>query len=260
MKRSITYKVMSNSIAFIIGFSIIFIFVVGSLAGALTEFFNSYSSIINKVLGVIVIVLGIHILGIFKIKALMMEKRFQLADHRFGLIGSVLVGMAFAFGWTPCIGPILFAIFALAQESGNYWTSLLLMTSYSLGLAIPFLLAALALNKFLLWFNKFKHHFKTVEIISGILVILIGVMIFGGGLTQMNQYFQGMGGLESGMQEKLWGGRQNVNILFAFVGGLISFLSPCVLPLVPMYLSYLSGVSLSDITASETKPEKSSKE
>jgi cytochrome c-type biogenesis protein len=259
MKRSITYKVMSNSIAFIIGFSIIFIFVVGSLAGALTEFFNSYSTIINKVLGVIVIVLGIHILGIFKIKSLMMEKRFQLADHRFGLIGSVLVGMAFAFGWTPCIGPILFAIFALAQESGNYWTSLLLMTSYSLGLAIPFLLAALALNKFLLWFNKFKHHFKTVEIISGILVILIGAMIFAGGLTQLNKYFQGMGGLESGIQETVWGGRQNVNILFAFVGGLISFLSPCVLPLVPMYLSYLSGVSLSDITASETKTEKSDK-
>jgi cytochrome c-type biogenesis protein len=249
MTRSITYKVMSNSIAFIIGFSIIFIFVVGSLAGALTEFFFAYSAIINKVLGVIVIVLGIHVLGIFKIKSLMMEKRFQFADHKFGLFGSVLVGMAFAFGWTPCIGP----------DSKSYWTSLLLMTSYSLGLAIPFLLAAMALNKFLLWFNKFKHHFRTVEILSGILVILIGVMIFAGGLTQMNQYFQGMGGLESGIQDKVFGEGQSVNMLFAFIGGLISFLSPCVLPLVPMYLSYLSGVSLSDITASETKAEKSEK-
>ena len=84
----------------------------------------------------------------------MSEKRYSMGERKWGLAGSLVVGMAFAFGWTPCIGPILFAIFALAQESNSYWTSLLLMTSYSLGLAIPFLLAALALNSFLLWFQK----------------------------------------------------------------------------------------------------------
>jgi len=246
---------MSNSVAFIIGFSIIFIFVVGSLAGALTAFFYEHTETINKVLGVIVIVLGIHMLGIFKIKTLMSEKRFQFMDNRFGLFGSVLVGMAFAFGWTPCIGPILFAIFALAQESGSYWTSLMLMAFYSLGLAIPFLLAALALNKFLIWFNKFKQHFRKVEIFSGILVIIIGGLIFAGGLAQMNEYFQGLGAIESGIQEKVYGGEQQINILFAFMGGLISFLSPCVLPLVPMYLSYLSGVSISEFTEPRKEDE-----
>ncbi len=247
MKRSITYKVMSNSLAFIAGFSLIFIFVIGSLAGSLTEFFYDYTDTINKVLGVIVVILGIHMLGIFKIKALMSEKRFNMAERKLGLLGSLLVGMAFAFGWTPCIGPILVAIFALAQESGNYWTSLLLMTFYSLGLAIPFLLTALALNKFLLWFQKFKQHFRKVEIFSGILVMGIGVLIYTGGLSYLNQYFSGLGGLEADLQDRVFGESQ-VNMLFAFVGGLISFLSPCVLPLMPMYLSYISGVSIGEMT------------
>jgi len=247
MKKSITYKVMSNSLAFIVGFSIIFIFVIGSLAGSLTKFFFDYTDTINKILGVIVVILGIHMLGIFKITALMSEKRFNMAERKWGLAGSMVVGMAFAFGWTPCIGPILFAIFALAQESGNYWTSLLLMAFYSLGLAIPFLLTALALNKFLLWFQKFKQHFRKVEIFSGILVMGIGVLIFTGGLSSLNQYFAGLGGLEANLQDRVFGESQ-INLLFAFVGGLISFLSPCVLPMMPMYISYISGVSIGEMT------------
>ena len=169
------------------------------------------------------------------------------------MIGSFLVGLAFAFGWAPCTGPILAAIFVLAGESGSYWSSLLLMTGYSLGLAIPFLLAALALNLFLRWFHKFKQHFRKVEIVSGILVILIGILVYKGGLTQLNNYFVGLGGIESELQEKAKG-ETGVNFMIAFLGGLISFLSPCVLPLVPMYLSYLSGVSIGEITG-EVKQE-----
>lgn len=257
MNKSITYKVMSNSLMFIAGFSIIFIFVIGSLAGSLSEFFTNYTDIINKILGVIVFLLGIHMLGIFKITALMSEKRYQMGERKFGLAGSLVVGMAFAFGWTPCIGPILAAIFALAQDSGSYWTSLLLMTFYSLGLAIPFLITALALNKFLLWFQKFKQHFRKVEIFSGILVIGIGVLIFTGGLGSLNQYFTGLGELESGIEDKVIGDTDNsqINLLFAFIGGLISFLSPCVLPLVPMYLSYISGVSIGEMTGEIKKEE-----
>lgn len=248
MNRSITYRVLTNSIAFIIGFSLIFIFVIGSLAGALTEFIENYTDIISRILGVVVFILGIHMLGIFKIKTLMKEGRFQMTSgRRWGLIGSCLVGMAFAFGWTPCVGPILATIFTLAGESGSYGQALLTMTVYSLGLAIPFFIAALAVNLFLNWFNKFKRYFRVVEIVSGVLVIGVGVLIFFGILTDLNPYFQGLGGFESSMEDKVFGGKETVTLLIAFIGGLISFLSPCVLPLVPAYISYLSGASIAEL-------------
>ncbi|MBU1023587.1 cytochrome c biogenesis protein CcdA [bacterium] len=255
MEKSMTYRVMSNSIAFIIGFSIIFIFVIGSLGGVITEYVNHHNDVINEVLGVIIIILGIHMLGIFKIKALMSEKRFNLANKKPGLLGSMIVGMAFSFGWVPCTGPILTAIFALTQDSGNYLMSLALMTVYSAGLAIPFLLTALALNQFLKWFQKFKHHLHKVEIVSGILVIGIGVLIFKGGLTSLNQYFTGLGGVGSALEGSVFSSEAKVGFLIAFVGGLISFMSPCVLPLIPMYISYLSGASIGELTGEvKSKP------
>jgi len=247
LQKSISYKVLSNSIAFILGFSVIFIFVVGSLAGALTEFINQYMNAISKVFGVIVVILGIHMLGIFKIKALMKESRMQMGGRKLGLLGSFIVGMAFAFGWTPCVGPILAAIFMLAGESGSYGTALLTMTAYALGLAIPFFITALAVNLFIGWFNKFKQHFRKVEIVSGILVIIVGVLIFFNLLTILNRYFTGLGNIEGQIEEGVFGSKEGVTLLIAFLGGLVSFLSPCVLPLVPAYISYLSGVSISEL-------------
>ena len=255
LNKSITYRVLTNSLAFILGFSVIFIFVIGSLAGALTDFINQYQDVISKILGVAVLILGIHMLGIFKIKSLMKEERFQMGSkRRWGLIGSFLVGMAFAFGWTPCVGPILATIFALAGESGSYGQALLTMTVYSLGLAIPFFIAALAVNLFLNWFNKFKRYFRVVEIVSGILVMGVGVLIFLGVHTSLNQYYQGLGGIESSWEDKVLGGKEGVTLLIAFIGGLISFLSPCVLPLVPAYISYLSGASIAELRG-ESKPK-----
>jgi cytochrome c-type biogenesis protein len=191
-------------------------------------------------------------LGIFRIKALMKETRFQLVSRKIGVFGSFFVGMAFAFGWTPCTGPILTVVFAVAGESGSYGKALLTMTAYTLGLAIPFFIAALAVNIFLNWFNKFKQHFRKMEIFTGLLVIAVGVLIFFGMLTSLNRYFAGFSDLESRIEEGFSVSGEGISLLIAFIGGIVSFLSPCVLPLVPAYISYLSGVSLSELRG-ETK-------
>jgi cytochrome c-type biogenesis protein len=254
MKKSITYRVLSNSLAFIIGFSIVFI-LIGTIAGSFQQVYQEYK--IFRVMGVIVFILGIHMTGIFRIKSLMQEKKFHLSGNKWGLAGSTLVGMIFAFGWTPCVGPILAAIFTLAVDSSTKSSAVILMIAYSLGLAIPFFIAALALNQFLKWFNKFRNYLRVVEILSGILVMAVGVLIFMDMMSKLNSVFAtGTGSIESNVSGKLIGDVDSVNIFIAFIGGLISFLSPCVLPMIPMYLSYLSGASIGDMVG-ESKPKPS---
>jgi cytochrome c-type biogenesis protein len=172
----------AHSLLFVIGFSSIFI-MLGASASFLGQFFRLYEVWIARVGGVIIVVLGMHLAGVFKLTPLMREKRIHLANKPAGYIGTLGVGMAFGAGWTPCIGPILGAILTYGMTQDTMWAGVGLLSVYSLGLAIPFLLASLALDKFLQTFQKFRKWIPIMEKGSGILLIILGILLFTGKFT-----------------------------------------------------------------------------
>jgi cytochrome c-type biogenesis protein len=167
--------VIANSIAFNIGLSVIFI-ALGATAGLVgsSVLSNPWIRIIG---GLVIIVFGLHLIGLLKIKYLYKDTRqFSNAKPR-GILGSLTLGIAFAAGWTPCIGPILGGIMALAATSGGWKGGFVLATFYSAGLAVPFLITGVGINKFLGFYSKFRKHLHKVEVVSGVVLILIGILI-----------------------------------------------------------------------------------
>lgn len=180
--------VMVNSLAFVLGFSTVFI-VLGASATFIGAFLLAYQQILAKAAGVLLILFGIHMTGLVPIKALYQEKRFHVVNKPLGLIGAYVVGCAFAFGWTPCIGPILAGILTVAGSQDSVGQGILLLAAYSAGLGVPFLLAALGISQFFTFFDKFKHHLRKVEIASGLLLVAVGVLIFSDKLSAMAGWF-----------------------------------------------------------------------
>lgn len=176
-KSASIWRVFISSLFFVMGFSVVFI-ALGASATAVSAFLRNYMQIIAKVAGVLIIILGIHFLGIYKIKWLNYEKRFQVRSKKMSLLGSFAMGFAFAFGWTPCIGPILAGILALAAAEETVWRGIMLLVFYSAGLAIPFLLTSLAFNAFVSVSGVIKKYFRLVEIIGGVFLIAVGILIF----------------------------------------------------------------------------------
>jgi len=170
-------RVLFNTIFFVIGFSLIFI-ALGASASFFGQWLFSNLAIFNKVGGVLIFLFGLHVSGLIRIRALNYEKRFHTGQKKFGLLGSTVIGMAFAFGWTPCIGPILGSILTLAANQGTIGEGVILLTFYSAGLGIPFILTALLFNFLIGFFGFIKRHFRAVELISGGLLMLIGVLVF----------------------------------------------------------------------------------
>ncbi len=159
-------RVALNTVFFVIGFSLIFI-ALGASASFIGGWLFSNLEYFNKIGGVLIFLFGLHVAGVFKIRALNYEKRFHTTSKKFGILGSVVIGMAFAFGWTPCIGPILGAILTMAASHDTVWEGVLLLSFYSAGLGIPFILTALLFNWLIGFFGFIKRHFRAVEIISG---------------------------------------------------------------------------------------------
>lgn len=176
-----------HSTLFVLGFSTIFI-LLGASASFLGQFFRQYELWIARIGGLIIIVLGLHLSGVFKLTPLMREKRIHLNDKPAGYIGTFGVGMAFGAGWTPCIGPILGAILTYGFSQDTMWAGVGLLSVYSLGLAVPFLIAALALDQFLQTFKRFRHWIPIVEKASGILLILLGLLLLTGKFTVLSGY------------------------------------------------------------------------
>lgn len=174
--------VMLHSILFVGGFTVVFL-LMGATASFLGQFFLLYQDWVARVGGVIIVVFGLHLLGVFRIRALLREKRVQLSEKPAGHLGTIAVGAALGAGWTPCIGPILGAILGLAGTSETVWQGTGLLLAYSAGLAIPFLLAALALDAFLKAFVRFRRWIPVVEKASGILLILLGLLLVSGNFT-----------------------------------------------------------------------------
>jgi len=185
--RHLLGTVMLHSVTFILGFSVVFI-ALGAVATGIGQLVNEYHNILAKVAGVIVIVFGLHLTGLLKIKALYMDKRMHDVKGGASAWGSFAVGFAFAFGWTPCIGPILATILVLAGAQETVFKGVLLLAVYSLGLAVPFLLTSLGVDRFLGFYTKFRRHLHTVEVISGVLLIAVGVLIFMNNLKLLSGY------------------------------------------------------------------------
>jgi cytochrome c-type biogenesis protein len=185
---SVLRTVLMNSVTFIVGFSITFI-VLGASATWLGQLLVSWRQLLDKIAGLVLIVFGVHVLGIVKINALYQDKRFHNVETQRGALGSLVLGLAFAFGWTPCLGPILAGILAIASTKQTVTEGMLLLGFYSAGLGIPFLLTSLALNQFLSFYSRFKKHFHAVEMVSGALVIAVGIMMVTGSLTRLATWF-----------------------------------------------------------------------
>ena len=165
-----------HSLLFILGFSLVFI-LLGASATYAGQLLQKYQYLLTKIGGVIIIVLGIHLTGIINLKFLQREKKVHLREKPLGYLGTVLVGMTFSAGWTPCIGPILGSILIVASTSQKVITGIALLSFYSLGLALPFFASSLAINSFLGYFKRFRPYLRWVPLISGILLIGVGVML-----------------------------------------------------------------------------------
>ena len=180
-------SVMLSSIAFIVGFSIVFI-AMGAAATTIGQLTIAYRKWLTRVAGVVIIVFGLHLVGIFKISALYADKRMHNLKGNSSLAGAFLVGFAFAFGWTPCIGPILAGILTIAAGEDSVMKGVLLLAVYSLGLAVPFLLTSLGIDRFLEFYGRFRQHLHKVEVASGVLLIAIGALVLTRHFTILSSY------------------------------------------------------------------------
>ncbi len=181
------YIVLRNSLFFILGFSLIFI-ALGASASALGNILRSYRPYLMTFGGILIIFFALNMLGLFKLSFLMGDSRKQYQGNTASPIGSVLMGMAFAAGWSPCIGPVLGSILTLAGATGTLTQGMLLLTSYAIGLGIPFFLAALATQKFLSFSSKFKKYLIWVERASGGLLLVAGLLMITGYYTVLGRY------------------------------------------------------------------------
>ena len=182
-------RVLLSSIAFIIGFSLVFISL-GASATEIGRFIGTEKRLVARIAGFIVIVFGLHTMGLLRIEWLYQEKRVQTTRKPTGPIGAMLVGIAFAFGWTPCIGPILAGILAIAATRSGVGEGVRLLTAYSLGLAVPFFATALAINRFFGALTRIRKHYHAIEMVSGALLVVIGVLISTNQLTIIAGWLQ----------------------------------------------------------------------
>ncbi len=183
----IRQKSILHSLCFICGFTVVFV-LLGASATYIGSFLHENAAIIRKVGGVLLVLLGIHVTGIIPLRFLLGEKRVSIKHKPAGYVGSFLVGIAFAAGWTPCIGPILAAILAVAATEESVYQGILLLLVYSLGLGVPFFLSALAMHRFLSVFNRFKKYIRICEVITGFFLMVIGVLIYTNWLSRLSGY------------------------------------------------------------------------
>ncbi len=179
--------VMLHSLMFVAGFSLVFI-LLGAAATGLGQLMAQYKRYLTYLAGVIIIVFGLHLTGIFRIAALYADKRLHTVKGGSTPWGAFVVGFAFAFGWTPCIGPILTVILTFAASEEKVMKGVLLLAIYSAGLAVPFRLTSLGVDRFLAFYGRFRRHLHTVEVVSGVLLIAIGALIVTRHFTMLSGY------------------------------------------------------------------------
>ncbi len=175
--KVVTRKVVGNAAIFIAGFSLAFS-LMGAAASGVGDLLASHKDLLVKVFGAVMVLLGIHMTGLFNLNFLNYEKRFSMRGLTQGPAGSFLMGFAFALGWSPCIGPILAVILGMAAVSGTMGTGVALLLAYSAGLAVPLLAAAFLTAEFFTFMTRFKKAMRYVEIVSGVVLAIAGVLLF----------------------------------------------------------------------------------
>jgi cytochrome c-type biogenesis protein len=184
--------IVVNALIFIAGFSSVFI-AFGASASFLGQMLITYQDHIRRIGGVLIVIFGLYLLGILNINFLQMEHRFQFRNRPVGYLGSFLIGVAFAAGWTPCVGPVLGTILLYASTTDSLWNGVMLLTSYSLGLGLPLLLTALGVDRFLAYFKQARAYLWGVSTVSGVLLIVVGVMIYANSLTMITSFLERYG-------------------------------------------------------------------
>jgi cytochrome c-type biogenesis protein len=191
-RKKIRFLTITNSLAFILGFSTIFI-ILGASSSAVGKILFAYQDKIRIVGGILVICFGLFISGFIKLDFLTRERKFHVSGKPAGYIGTFFIGLTFAAAWTPCIGPILGSILLYAGSKGSASFGLKLLAVYSLGLAIPFMLSSLGFNTFLSYSNKIRKYMRAVMITSGVLLIAFGILLLTDNVSQLSAYFPDLG-------------------------------------------------------------------
>jgi len=178
---------LQHSLAFVAGFSIIFV-LLGASASLMGQVLTQYLDVIRTVGGVLIIIMGVFVMDVVKIPFLQREAKLRLKNRPAGYIGTVIVGMIFGAGWTPCTGPFLGSVLTLAMDAATLGRGMVLLLFYSLGLGIPFILSALAISEFLTHSGRVKKHFKTIKIVSGVVLIIMGILLITNSMTLLTSY------------------------------------------------------------------------
>jgi cytochrome c-type biogenesis protein len=178
---------MVNSIGFILGFSVVFV-TLGAISTEIGQLAARYKHTLSIVAGVVIIIFGLHLTGIFKIKALYTDARLHNVKGSSTPVGAFVIGFAFAFGWTPCLGPILTVLLTLASEQDTLVKGISLLAVYSLGLAVPFILTSLLMERFLKFYSRFRSKMHLLEVASGGLMIALGVLLVIGRFTLISSW------------------------------------------------------------------------
>jgi cytochrome c-type biogenesis protein len=263
--------IFSHALAFVLGFSLVFV-TLGASVAFLGYALNQYLPLFVKFGGVILIVFGLYIAGLFSwiadrvaaaggdrnplgrgyiafvdglSRLMYTEGRVQKqVDRRWGYLSSFLMGVFFSAGWIPCVGPVLAAIYLLASDTATVAQGALLLLAYSAGLGIPFLFTGLLLNEMTGVLRSMNRHARLVSKITGIFLILIGILLFNDRLSLIANLIVARVG--TGLASVDFGGTAAITIPIAFIAGLLSFLSPCVLPIIPAYIGYLGGTAVAN--------------
>lgn len=181
-------RVAVTSLFFILGFSVVFI-TLGATATAFGQVFRQALPVLTPIAGVVIIAMGLHFLGVYRIGILDRQLRHQGPGVASGPLGGFLLGLAFAIGWTPCIGPVLAAVLSVAASRDTAWEGAGLLALYSLGLGVPFFLAGIAIGPFMTFFQGFRKHLRTVERVMGALLVVTGLLFLTGNFTRISYWF-----------------------------------------------------------------------
>jgi cytochrome c-type biogenesis protein len=187
LDASVWRRVVLGSVLFVLGFTTVFVGL-GAGASVFGQLIQTYKSELSIVAGVVIILFGLHFLGLLRIPVLYKEARYHGEMQGAGLAGAYLIGLAFAFGWTPCIGPILATVLALAANEASLGAGVWLLFVYSLGLGIPFILAAVAIRPFLRFMQRFRRHLGAVEKVMGVVLVVTGIMFLSGSMNWLGQW------------------------------------------------------------------------
>lgn len=231
------WEVFTHALLFVLGFSLVFTIGWGGAVTLLGKAFAEYRSVLARVGGIMIMLFGLATLEVIHIPWFYADTRSNYHGQTGTFANSALMGILFAAGWSPCIGALLGAILTLGFNQATVNQAMWLTSGYSLGLGIPFLIIALGLERGRAWVERVSHYRRAFQIISGVFILVIGVMLLTNTMSRIS----------------IWAFQNNLYInafseyagaptyLTAVIAGLLSFLSPCVLPLVPPYLGYLSG-------------------